>query len=169
MEYVSIASLHKPYGLKGQVHAVSLTSFPQLRFKKNRKYVLFNAKREQVKEVTLTSFVIKGEELILGFKEFTNPEDALTLQGLSLDLPKDECPLPEGYVRYDEILGYKGIDDEGKEIGTLMEVVEYSPTPNLKFKGLDKKNFYVPFIDEFVGTIDHEKKTILIHVVEGLL
>ena len=40
---------------------------------------------------------------------------------------------------------------------------------NLKFKGLDKKNFYVPFIDEFVGTIDHEKKTILIHVVEGLL
>lgn len=169
MEYVSIAALKKPFGLRGQIHATSLTSFPELRFKKNRVYTLANPKGEQVRTVTLNHYSAKGEELVLGFKEVTTPEDAASLQGYSLDLPKEECPMPEGYVRYDEIVGFKGIDDEGKEIGTLLEVVEYSPTPNLKFKGLNGKNFYVPFIDAFVGDIDYANKTIQIHVVEGLL
>ena len=169
MEYVSIAAIRKPFGLKGQVHAVSLTSFAALRFKKNRVYALTNKKGEVVREVTLNHYSAKGDELILGFKEITTPEEAATINGYSLDLPKDEAPLPEGYVRYDEIMGYKGIDDEGQEIGTLIDVVEYSPTPNLMFKRNNGKSFYVPFIDDFVGDIDHEKKTIVIHVVEGML
>ena len=169
MEYVSIASLRKPFGLKGQIHAVSLTSFPELRFKKNHTYTLTNAKGEQVREVTLNYYNIQGEALVLGFKEITTPEEAKEIMGYSLDMPKDEAPMPKGYIRYSEILGYKGIDDEGKEIGTLIDVVEYSPTPNFKFMGLNKKTFYVPFIDVFVGEINHESKTIQVHVMEGLL
>ena len=169
MEYISIASLRKPFGLKGQIHAVSLTSFPDLRFKKNHKYVLTNKEGAQVKEVTLNYINVQGDALILGFKEITTPEEAYELMGYSLDMNKDEAPMPEGYIRYSEIIGYKGVDDEGKEIGTLIDVVEYSPTPNFKFKGLNGKTFYVPFIDVFVGEIDHEKKLIHIHVMEGLL
>ena len=169
MEYVSIASIGKPFGLKGQVHALSLTSFAALRFKKGRVYTLTNKKGEAVQTVTLNHYSAKGDDLILGFKEIATPEEAGALLGFTLDLPKDEAPLPEGYVRYDEIVGYKGVDDDGKEIGTLLSVVEYSPTPNLTFKGADGKTFYVPFIDQFVGDIDHEKKIIPIHVVEGML
>ena len=169
MAYVSIASLRKPFGLKGQIHAVSLTSFASLRFKKGRTYTLSDKEGKPVREVTLNHYSAKGDDLILGFKEIATPEEAAALLGFTLDLPKDEAPLPEGYVRYDEIVGYKGVDDDGKEIGTLLSVVEYSPTPNLKFKGADGKTFYVPFIDQFVGDIDHEKKIIPIHVVEGML
>lgn len=169
MEYVNIASLGKPYGLKGQMHGISLTSFPSLRFKKNAHYALFNQKGELVREVTLSDFRLRGDSLTIGFKEILTPEEALTYQGHLLALPKDNAPLPEGYVRYDELIGYKGVDDEGEEIGTLLEVVEYGAAPNLKFKKKDGKNFYVPFIDAFVGEIDHEKKTIRIHVIEGML
>ena len=90
MEYVSIASLRKPFGLKGQIHAVSLTSFPELRFKKNHTYTLTNSKGEQVREVTLNYYNIQGEALILGFKEITTPEEAKEIMGYSLDLVKIE-------------------------------------------------------------------------------
>lgn len=169
MAYVSIASLRKPFGLKGQIHAVSLTSFASLRFKKGRTYTLSDKEGKPVREVTLNHYSAKGDELVLGFQEITTPEEAAELLGYTLDLPYEDAPLPEGYVRYDEILGYKGVDDEGNEIGTLIDVVEYSPTPNLKFKAPSGKTFYVPFIDAFVGDIDHAKKTIPVHVVEGML
>ena len=169
MEYVSVASIGKPFGLKGQMHGFSLTSFPDLRFKKNRKYVLSSPKGDKEIEVTLNYVSVKGEALLLGFKEITTPEEAATYVGYSLNLDKSQAPLPEGYVRYDDLKGMKGIDDEGKEIGTLLDVLENATTPSLKFKGLNGKNFYVPFVDVFVGEISYENKTIVIHVVEGML
>lgn len=168
MQYVTVARLGKPFGLKGQVHAFSLTSFPELRFKKNRVYVLQDQKGNETK-VTLTSYSVKGDALVLGFKEIATPEEANAFFGQTVNLNKEDAPTPEGYVRYDELLGFQGIDDEGKTLGELIDVLENAPTPNLKFKGLNGKAFYVPFIDAFVGEIDYGGKTIRIHVVEGML
>ena len=168
MQYVTIAKLGKPFGLKGQVHAFSLTSFPELRFKKNQAYILQDLKGNETK-VTLNSFSIKGDALVLGFKEITTPEEAATFYGQTLNLNKEDAPMPEGYVRYDELVGFSAIDDEGKTLGSLLDVLENAPTPSLKFKGNNGKTFYVPFIDAFVGEIDYQAKTIRIHVVEGML
>lgn len=168
MQYVTIAKLGKPFGLKGQVHAFSLTSFPQLRFKKGRTYVLQDLKGKET-TVTLTSFSIKGDALVLGFAEIPTPEEASAFYGQTLNLDKEQAPMPEGYVRYDEIVGFNAIDDAGKKLGSLLDVLENAPTPSLKFKSVDGKVFYVPFIDAFVGEIDYQEKTIRIHVVEGML
>lgn len=168
MEYVSIASIGKPYGLKGQVHAFSLTSFPKLRFKKNQKYVLTSPKHV-LTEVTLNYVQIQGEALILGFVEITTPEQAKEYVGYSLDMDKALAEMPEGYVRYADLIGMKAVDDEGVVRGEVLEVVEYAPTPSLRIKGIDGNVFYVPFIDVFVGDISFEKKELDIHVVEGML
>ena len=168
MEYVSIASIGKPYGLKGQVHAFSLTSFPKLRFKKKQRYVLTSPKGATF-EVTLNYVSIQGEALILGFDEITTPEQAKDYNGYSLDMDKAKAEMPEGYVRYADLIGMKGVDDEGNVIGEVLEVVEYAPTPNLRLKANDGHVFYVPFVEVFVGEISFEEKTINIHVVEGML
>ena len=169
MELITVATIGKPFGLKGQVHAFSLTSFPDLRFKKGRKYFISKDGTDTSTQMTLNHVSIKGESLILGFKELANPEEAKAYLGYSVNMDKADAPLPEGYVRYGELVGFKAIDDGGKEIGTLLDVIENATTPSLKFKGVDGKTFYVPFIDVFVGDINHERKTILIHVVEGML
>ena len=119
--------------------------------------------------VTLTSFSIKGDALVLGFAEISTPEEASAFYGQTLNLDKEQAPMPEGYVRYDELIGFNAIDDEGKKLGSLLDVLENAPTPSLKFKSVDGKVFYVPFIDAFVGEIDYQEKTIRIHVVEGML
>lgn len=169
MEKLEIARIGKPFGLKGEVHAFSLTSFPKLRFKKGYKYLLQNQKTGEESFATLRRVSIKRETLILGFEEFTNPEEASSLKECVLIMDKADAPMPEGYVRYDEIIGMTCVDDEGKKLGTLIEVCEYATTPSLRIEKADGNVFYVPFINVFVGTIDYEKKTIVIHVVEGML
>ena len=84
MQYVTIARLGKPFGLKGQVHALSLTSFPELRFEKNKSYVLLDLKGNET-TVTLTSFSIKGDALVLGFKEITSPEQLIEFVATKLE------------------------------------------------------------------------------------
>ena len=51
----------------------------------------------------------------------------------------------------------------------MIDFTAFAPTKNLKVKRPSGKNFYVPFIDEFIKDVNLEKKTIVIHVEEGLL
>ena len=169
MEKLEIAKIGKPFGLKGEVHAFSLTSFPKLRFKKGSQYLLENQKTGASKTMTLTHVSVNGDALILGFEECKTPEEAATLKDSMVIMDKADAPMPEGYVRYGDIVGMDCIDDDGNKLGVLKEVCEFSTTPSLRIKKADGGVFYVPFIDAFVGTIDYEKKTILIHVVEGML
>ena len=169
MEKLEIAKIGKPFGLKGEVHAFSLTSFPKLRFKKGNKYLLESQKTGESRTVTLTRCSINGDALILGFEESKTPEDAATLKDAMLIMDKADAPMPEGYVRYGDLLGMTCTDDDGNKLGTLIEVCEFSTTPSFRIKKADGGVFYVPFIDAFVGKIDYEAKTILIHVVEGML
>ena len=169
MEKLEIAKIGKPFGLKGEVHAFSLTSFPKLRFKKGGKYLLENPKTKQAREGTLTRCSINGDALILGFEEFKTPEEAATLKDCAVIMDKADAPMPEGYIRYGDIIGMTCVDDEGNKLGVLKEVCEFSTTPSLRIMRDSGTAFYVPFIDAFVDKIDYEKKTILIHVVEGML
>ena len=169
MEKLEIAKIGKPFGLKGEVHAFSLTSFPKLRFKKGYKYLLENQKTGEERFATLRRFSISGNALILGFEEITSPEEAATLKESVIVMDKADAPMPEGYVRYGDLVGMTCVDDEGKELGTLLEVCEYATTASLRIKKSDGGVFYAPFIDAFVGKIDYEKKSIVIHVVGGML
>ncbi len=169
MEKLEIAKIGKPFGLKGEVHAFSLTSFPKLRFKKGYTYLLENPKTGEERPLTLTRVSIKGDALVLGFEQSTSPEEAASLKDGVLLMDKADAPMPKGYVRYGDLIGMNCIDDEGKKLGTLLEVCEFATTASLRIKKEDGGVFYAPFIDAFVGDIDYEQKTIVIHVVEGML
>ena len=169
MEPLLLARITKPLGLKGEVRAFCLTSFPKDRFKKGRSYTLVNPKTKEEKVLTLSSYRLQGDVLILLFKEVQSVEEADLLRGYEVVMDKEDAPLPDGYYRFEDLKGLKAIDDQGKEIGSVIDVTAYAPTKNLKLKSLEGKTFYVPFIDVFVGEIDLEKKTMVIHVVEGML
>ena len=169
METISIASLGKPFGIKGEVVAYLMTDFPELRFKKGRTYYFVNAKDEIVKEVTLASFRPNGNTLILRFNEIPTPEEIAEYRNHYLNISREEAPLPKGAIRYADIIGFALVNEEGKPLGELIEVVTYSPTPNLKAKKEDGKIFYVPFNDFFVKKVDEENKQIIIHEIGGLV
>ena len=169
MERISIASLGKPFGIKGEINAYLMTDFPELRFKKGETYFLINQRGEVVKEVTLASFRPNGNTLLLRFEGIDTPEEVGLYRNHLLDMDKAKAPMPKGAIRYADIIGYELHNEEGEPLGKLVDVVTYSPTPNLKAKKENGKTFYVPFNDFFVKKIDDDAKTIVIHQIEGLV
>ena len=169
MERISIASLGKPFGIKGEINAYLMTDFPELRFKKGESYFLVNQHGEVVKEVILASFRPNGNTLLLRFEGIDTPEEVGLYRNHLLDMDKAKAPMPKGAIRYADIIGYELQNEEGSPLGKLIDVVTYSPTPNLKGKKENGKTFYIPFNDFFVKKIDNDAKTIVIHQIEGLL
>ena len=99
-----------------------------------------------------------------------SPEQAEELRGLYVEIDKEHAPIPEGYIRFQDLMGCKAINKDTKEVlGTIVDVLSYSPTKNLRVKRENGKTFTVPFVKQFIGEIDLENKTVEIEVVEGLL
>ena len=87
-------------------------------------------------------------------------------------MDKSLAVVPEGFYRFDDLIGCKVVDclDESRVIGNVVDVVKYSVTMNLVVETEDKKNVYVPFKKElFIKNVDLENKVISINVMEGLL
>lgn len=169
MERISIASLGKPFGVKGEVNAFSMTDFPKLRFKIGESYFLANDEGEVIREVTLSSFRFNGPNFILGFKEIATPEEMGKYRNLLLEMDKAKAPVPEGRIRYADIIGFKVINEEGNELGSIQSIRTDTLTPNIKVEKPDHKTFYVPFNDFFVKKVDAESHTLTVHEIGGLL
>ena len=168
MEFVRLGHIRKPFGVKGEVTCFSMTEFAKERFKKGTTLSLLNEKSGERKEVTLKSFRDSGSYYFLGFEGIDTPEQAEELRGLYVEIDKEHAP--EGYIRFQDLMGCKAINKDTKEVlGTIVDVLSYSPTKNLRVKRENGKTFTVPFVQQFIGEIDLENKTVEIEVVEGLL
>ena len=170
-EWIKVAELGKPFALKGEVKARSLTSFPELRFTKGRKLL---ARREEDKEggkeLTLRSYRASGNALTFLFEEIRTPEEAESLRGLSLYIRKEEAPVPEGYYRLEDLKGLSCFDQDGNLLGTVVDTMQNAPVLNLVVEKKEGGRFTVPFLDKkFVLDLDLESKRIVIQVIPGLL
>lgn len=169
MEYIRLGQITKTFGLDGTVKCFSLTDFPQERFRPRTKLSLLNEQTGERKEVTIKSFRDSGQFVFLGFTEIVDISEAEKLQGLFIEIEKNKAPLPKGYVRLNDLIGCQIQDDKGTPLGHVTEVLSYSPTKTLRVSRSTGKDFFVPFVGEFVVSTDVENKLIVIHVIEGLL
>ncbi|MCF0113164.1 MAG: 16S rRNA processing protein RimM [Bacilli bacterium] len=168
-QLVTVAHLTKTFGVKGEMHAVSMTDFPDLRFKKGRIYIITDKDGNEVTKAKLKSFRFQNSLLLMAFEGLNSIEEAEAWRGFDVNLTKEEAPVPEGVYRFADLIGCEAFDEENNSLGTVIDFTAFAPTKNLKVKRPSGKNFYVPFIDEFIKDVNLEKKTIVIHVEEGLL
>lgn len=169
MEYVTVARLLSTQGLKGAFHAASLTSFPEERFRLRTKLSLHDPKTDARKDVTLNYVRIAGNGLVLGFEEIPSIDEAEQYLKWDVDLEKEKAPMPKGSYRLADLIGCEVRDSSGKKLGVVSDVFSYSPTWTFRVSREGEKDFFVPFIDDFVKSIDIENKVIVIEPCEGML
>ena len=168
MEYVTVAYLSKTFGLQGAFKAVSMTDYPDLRFKKGRKFYLVDEKTGDTKEVTLASFRNNGQLYILRFEEIPTIEEAENYLKRMVNMDKADAPMPKDSYRFADLIGCEVVDEAGVNQGVVADILEYAPTKSLRIRRKGEKDFFVPFVDKFVLEVDIEKKRIVIEVVEGM-
>ena len=161
-----IASTH---GLAGEVNVFPTTEDPS-RFKKLKKVKLHTQRGEEI-DLDIASARFFKKFVIVKFKQFDNINDVEKFRGCELTIDrKDAIKLQPGEYYCADLIGMVIVDEEGKELGTLTEILQTGANDvyEMTLKDSDEK-VYVPAIKDCVREIDTEGRKIVIHVMEGLL
>ena len=169
MEYLSLGKVIDTFSLNGTLKLISTTDNGKLRYKKGNKVFLVNPENEERKEVTVVSYRSNGQFDFVKVEEINIPEEALEYKGFEIQVVKDRNDLKEGYYFYSDLRGCTLINQEDKEFGKVIEVEEFPAQITLRAKANNGKQFFVPFIKDFIISVDIDNKVIKVNVVEGML
>lgn len=161
-----IASTH---GLQGEVNVFPTTQDPN-RFKKLKKVTLHTQKGEEILLDVVSARFFK-KFVIVKFKQFGDINEVEKFRGCELTIDrKDAIKLNKGEYYCADLIGLKIVDEDGKELGTLSEILQTGANDVYEMTRNDTdEKVYIPAIKDCVKEIDVEGGKIVIHVMDGLL
>ncbi len=166
MEYLATGVLKGPHGIQGFIKLHSFSSeYEHLR---DLDVVLL---RKDEKEIKLRVEHIRpsGKEILVKFAGIDNPEKARTYNGWEIWVPRTSAASLEEGEFYVADLAACSLQVQGEPVGSVVGVIDGPQALLLEVKALaDGKRYLVPFLKQFVGTVDLEKKELELLVPELL-
>ncbi len=169
MEYLSLGKIIDSFGIDGTVKIYSTTSFGAKRYKAGSKVYFYNPQDKSLTEHEVAKYRHSGLFDFVKFTDLNTPEEAKLLKGVEIQVIKDNKDLNKGTYYYSDLRGCKVFDESGKELGTVKEVEEYPAQVTLRVSRKGNKDFFVPFVKQFIKSVNISDKSIVICVIEGLL
>lgn len=165
--YLRVGVIASTHGIGGEVKVFPTTDDNQ-RFKKLKQVFLDTGKEYLELEVERVRFF--KQMVIVKFKGINNINDIEKYKGKDLLVTRENAvPLEDNeYFIYD-IMDAQVVDEEGKEIGTLVEVLTTGANDVYVVKTPTGKEILMPVIDECILDIDFENKVVTAHIMPGLL
>ena len=165
--YLRVGVISSTHGIAGEVKVFPTTD-DNNRFKKLKQVFLDTGKEYLELEVERVRFF--KQMVIVKFKGINNINDIEKYKGKDLLVTRENAvPLEEDeYFIYD-IMGAQVVDEEGKEIGTLVEVLATGANDVYVVKTPQGKEILMPVIDECILDIDFDNKVVTAHIMPGLL
>ena len=169
MAYLKIGKIIDSHGLDGTFKVFNTTDSPKKRYAKGNKVYLYNETTDKRIEMTVASFRLSGQIAFVKLEDINNPEDAKAFKGFEIHTIKDRNDLQVGYYFYDDLVDCTIIDQAKNELGKVIKVEEFPAQITLRVKRQNGKDFFVPFVKQFIKKVDIENKKIYIEVIEGML
>ncbi len=153
----------KPKGFKGELH-FKAEFFNEDVLDQKFVYIMIG---KHLTEYQLEKISVLGEKGTLKFKGIDTEKDALSLLKFKMYLPlADFENIEEEDVN--ALIGYKAFEGKKGLIGTIININDESPQILLIIKK-EKREIYIPLVEDFVLSVDPEKKEIHFDLPEGLL
>ncbi len=162
MEFIYLGKIVNTHGLKGEIKILSDFMRKDLVFKPNFKLYI----GEEKKEACIVSYRPHQKYDMVALKGYSTIEDVLKYKGLNVYINKDDLNLDKKEVLVDELIGYKIVKD--KKIYGLVEEL-YKTKAGILLYIKSNKNFYIPYIEEFINNINKDTKEIEVSRVEELI
>ena len=164
-ECYRLGNITKPFGYKGQMVFYLDVDSPQ-------DYADLDSVFIETKTGLVPYFFkvdnINGNKAVVTFEDLT-PDEAHALARHDLYLPLDLLPKLTGNQFYfHEVIGFRVVDSQHGDIGTLQSIIEYPAQPLFQ---IDKegKEILIPIIDPVIKLVDRENKTLHIDAPNGLI
>lgn len=169
-DLLQVGVISSTHGIRGEVKVFPTTD-DVTRFKKLKEVILDTGKEQLTLEIQSVKFF--KQFAILKFKGIDNINDIEKYKGKPLMVTRDNAvPLEEDEYYVADMIGLSVVTDDGKEFGTLDDVLETGANDVYVIKANQEfgdKDVLVPAIKECILDIDVEKQVMMIHLMDGLL
>jgi 16S rRNA processing protein RimM len=173
-DYIIIAKIAAPFGLRGAVKAEIRTDFPE-RFSRLKEVWLqppdASADAPRQNYNVMSARVQNEKQVVIRFEAITKIEQAETLRGYTVAVPRgDVVPLPEGEYYIFQLIGLKVYSEKGEYVGQVVNVLNYPANDVYEVRGpLSPNTVLIPAVADIVKNIDLEQQRITIDLLEGLI
>lgn len=162
-----IGVITSTHGLKGEVKVFPTTDDSE-RFKK-LKHCFIRTKNGDIPVEKKTCKFFKNM-VILSFSEFHDINEIEKYKGCELYVTREDAvPLEEDEVYIADIIDADVYEDNGKRLGTLVDVMQTGANDVFVVKMENGKEVLLPFIKDCVLDVDIEAKKVTVHMMNGLL
>ncbi len=164
---VLVGLITRPHGIRGEVKVEIWSDVPG-RFDSGRE-LLRLAKGRSTREVRIASSRLTRGGAIVRFDGCQTREQAESLRGSQLAVPRSEVPdAPEGRYYHFDLVGCRCIDAALGNLGEVTEVVEDGGGVLLEVVK-DGRVLSVPFVEAFLESVDVAAKQIRLRLPSGLV
>ena len=163
--YLAVGLLRKPHGLRGDLLMEIYTDFPE-RLRPGTTIFVGDDHRA----LKITRRRPHNDGLILGFEGIDSAEAAGKYRATLASVPTADRPaLPAGEYYHHEIIGLLVLDEAGKELGRLIEIIETGANDVYVVKPAAGNDILLPALKEVILGVDLETKVMRVHLLPGLV
>lgn len=166
-ELLQVGVIASTHGIKGEVKVFPTTDDSN-RFKKLKEVILDTGKEQITLKIEGVKFF--KQFVILKFEDIDDINEIEKYKGKSLLVTRENAvPLMENEYFIADLIGLTIMDEEDKEFGILKDVLQTGANDVYVIEMKLGGEVLVPAIKECILNVDLEKKTMKIHLLEGLL
>ncbi|HMH51846.1 MAG TPA: ribosome maturation factor RimM [Candidatus Acidoferrum sp.] len=165
---MAIGEIARVHGLRGEVRVTPLTDHPE-RFERVTECVLWDATRDERETRRITTARRHGDTLLVTFAGCASPEDARTLVGRLIALPRaDALPPPDGSFYPWQLEGARVTTEDGRLVGRVTGI-ERGGAQDLWVVTGDGREHLIPAVPDIVLDVDIAAGRVVIRPPDGLL
>lgn len=166
-DLLQVGIITSTHGVRGEVKVYPTTDDPR-RFRRLKEVVLDTGKEKMNLEIEGVKFF--KQFVILKFKGLDNINDIEKYRQKSLYVTrKNAVRLQRDEYFIADLIGLKVQDEDGKELGTVKDVIETGANDVYEVEMADGKSLLLPAIKQCILNLDVENGTMQVYVLEGLL
>ena len=147
------------HGIRGEVKIVPWADGPE--FLRDLPALYIDGKPVKIRNAR----VHKGNVIAL-LEGVDDVNTAMLLKEKVVSMSRDDVELPEGSFYIADILGVKAIDENGKELGVLADILSPSLQQVYVVKG--EREIMIPVVPEFILETNVEGGYIKVRLIEGM-
>ena len=166
-DLLKVGVITTTHGVRGEVKVYPTTDDPR-RFRRLKEVVLDTGKEKMNLEIEGVKFF--KQFVILKFKGLDNINDIEKYRQKSLYVTrKNAVRLQRDEYFIADLIGLNVQDEDGKELGTVKDVIETGANDVYEVEMADGKSLLLPAIKQCILNVDVENGTMQVYVLEGLL
>ena len=165
-DLVTIGKIERHFGVRGEFKVRSLSDVPGRL--DNLKQVQVLAPTGEMVEKTVAHVRRTGSTYIMGLVGVTTPEEAATLRGGLLQVPRAPAAVLAANVYFEcDLIGLAVETEQGDEVGVLEAILEI---PDNRIFAVRKgtKEILIPAAKSFVASVDLKRRRMVVRGIDDL-